>query len=1248
VVRRMVWRKGRLCLDGDVLGQSTHARIGSCSESTASCPSGDSLVTRAHVAPGVGLLRLARGLAALALFALLAAHATPAAAPPLPSTAPATSAPQRWSQLADTVFAQLNQDQGLPNQIVTSIAEDSDGFMWFGTVGGLARWDGYRFRTFLPDPKDPGALPSNLIHTLYTDSRGRLWIGTSSDGLALYDPARDRFIKTPAGPKGLSNPRVFAIADDGNGGVWVGTEDGLNDLAPDTGVVTHIQQSAQDPGSLPDNRIDAVLRSRDGTLWVGTGKGLFRRAAHGRAFVAVALTTADGRQHAIHCLYEATDGRIWVGTTRNGAFVVDPGSGRAHPVVETGADGDALSSQWVQTITEAQPGLVWLGTHGQGIVEIDTSTGQTRRLRHDPMIATSLADDTVSSMHRDRAGLLWVGTNRGVSRHDASQSAVLTAFGASNRTSGIADADVNSVLATADGRVWLGLHGAGVDILDPSAARVGAFRPDETQPQKALPQAIVLALAQTSIGGVLIGTERGLYRVAPSGDQLALVTWPGRGPSRVSALAIDGTRIWLGGQDGVWSLDLGANVTGARAPGATDLTDQSVNAIAHGPSGTWWIGTRNGLDRLNPATGKVERILPQPASASGLAEGFVSSLLTDRQRRLWVGTLGGGINILEGRDASGRPRFKRLGTMQGLPSMNVDQLLSDPTGEVWASTSNGLAEIDPATLSVRALRQADGVAIRSYWTGSGAVTPQGELLFGGLGGLTIVRPERLHAWDYRPHVVVSEARVGGKPVPAGRFNNEANALALTIPADANSLAVEFAALDYSAPELNQYAYQLEGYDHGWITTDASRRLAAYTNLPPGDYRLRLRGSNRAGVWVEKELIVPIRVLPAWYQTLWFRFALLVLALTAIYGVVRWRTATLKQRQRELEAEVVARTADLTAANNELQQSYKHLEETQAQLVQAEKMASLGQLVANVAHEINTPIGAVKSSGATIAESLDGVLTNLPKVFQILDADDQDAFVGLISRARANKPMLDSREERVATRDTAQQLEADGIDGASGKAGMLVELGAQASIGQILPLLRHAQSRLILTTAYNVVTILTNTDNINVAVSQVSKIVQALKTFSRVDQAGEMTLADLREGIDTVLVIYRNQIKQGIKLVFQYDEIPPVRCLPDELNQVWTNLIHNALQAMSYSGTLTIAIHRTEREAVVSVSDTGCGIREEIRDRIFDAFFTTKPIGEGSGLGLNIVKTIIDKHQGRIEVESAVGVGTTFGVYLPLG
>jgi signal transduction histidine kinase len=336
-----------------------------------------------------------------------------------------------------------------------------------------------------------------------------------------------------------------------------------------------------------------------------------------------------------------------------------------------------------------------------------------------------------------------------------------------------------------------------------------------------------------------------------------------------------------------------------------------------------------------------------------------------------------------------------------------------------------------------------------------------------------------------------------------------------------------------------------------------------------------------------------------------------------------------------------------AARAEAAKALAERNQAEAQLVHSEKMASLGQLIAGVAHEINTPIGAIKSSGRNISEAIGSSLLALPRLLDELDEAHRHLFAGLIERASAPRAALSTREERAAVRELTAKLEALGFDHPRHRAGMLVQLQAHEDLDTVLPLLRHPAIDRVLETAHGMATITTNADNINTAVDRVAKIIFALKSFSRFGGVQVWTESDLAEGIETVLTIYQNQIKHGTELVRRFDELPPVRCLPDELNQVWTNLVHNALQAMDHKGTLTVGLRRDGDDALVSVTDTGCGIPEDIRARIFDAFFTTKPAGEGTGLGLDIVRKIVEKHQGRIDVESEVGRGTTFTVRLPI-
>lgn len=338
-----------------------------------------------------------------------------------------------------------------------------------------------------------------------------------------------------------------------------------------------------------------------------------------------------------------------------------------------------------------------------------------------------------------------------------------------------------------------------------------------------------------------------------------------------------------------------------------------------------------------------------------------------------------------------------------------------------------------------------------------------------------------------------------------------------------------------------------------------------------------------------------------------------------------------------------------AAENAHQQTAKALDDlrcAQSQLIQAEKMAALGHLVTSVAHEINTPIGAVKSSGKSIADALDDTLKNMPQLFNKLDAPLRHRFIELINHAKRSNSELSTREGRAMTLEVTRKLEAAHIEDARRKAGLLVKLNAKSFLEETLPLLRHAECDLILDTAQGIASIIGSTRNINTAVERVSRIVFALRAFSSADENGEMIDVNLQQSMDAVLREYQSQMLQGSKVVRQYEEIPPLWCIREDMQQVLSHLIHNALQAMGYQGTLTVGLRRLGDEAVVTVSDTGCGIAFENRDKIFDAFFTTRSSGEGCGLGLAIVKKIVDKHQGRIAFQSEPGVGTTFSIHLP--
>ncbi|TAG91667.1 MAG: HAMP domain-containing protein [Oscillatoriales cyanobacterium] len=376
--------------------------------------------------------------------------------------------------------------------------------------------------------------------------------------------------------------------------------------------------------------------------------------------------------------------------------------------------------------------------------------------------------------------------------------------------------------------------------------------------------------------------------------------------------------------------------------------------------------------------------------------------------------------------------------------------------------------------------------------------------------------------------------------------------------------------------------------------------------------------------------------------------------TPIYddqGNVRYAIAAFADITQRKEAENLAAEynhtleTQVTERTQELSKTLDYLQATQNELIQSEKMAALGQLVAGVAHELNTPLGAIRSSAGNMTKFLGQTLSNLPSLFQSLSPAEAENFFTLLNTSLQKDMSLSAKEERKLKRSLISQLEDQDIDDADDIADTLVDMGIYEP-DEFLVLLQKGDRDRIFEMAYKLSEIQRGTQTINTATDRASKVVFALKNYARYDSSEVMIQSDIVDGIETVLTLYQNNIKQGVEVLRNFQQIEPILCYVDQLNQVWTNLIHNALQAMDNKGTLIIDIIQEDNYVKVAVTDSGKGIPAEVMPRIFEPFFTTKPPGEGSGLGLDIVKKIIEKHHGKIEVESVPGK-TTFTVCLSI-
>ncbi len=355
--------------------------------------------------------------------------------------------------------------------------------------------------------------------------------------------------------------------------------------------------------------------------------------------------------------------------------------------------------------------------------------------------------------------------------------------------------------------------------------------------------------------------------------------------------------------------------------------------------------------------------------------------------------------------------------------------------------------------------------------------------------------------------------------------------------------------------------------------------------------------------------------------------------------IQGQAITIKERNKKLEHQKI-----------EIEDAYKELQTTQRQLIQSEKLASLGQLVASIAHEINTPLGAIRSSADSIEEILLDTLPNFAQFIKKLDNQTLFIFDEMIQVATQKIDTLTSRQKRTLKYKLIDQLEKSAISDAEEFADLIVSMNLQEENKIFMTLLQLNQPKQlikdVLQTAYQLTTIIKSNQTIKEATNRAAKTVFALKNFSRQENTEAKSEVKINETLETTLVLYHNKIKQGIEVVCHLEEIPVFWGYPNELMQVWTNLIHNAIQAMHNKGKLTITSQLKNKKVLISIKDTGDGIPKEIQERIFEAFFTTKIAGEGSGLGLDITQKIIAKHNGSIWFETQKYEGTTFFVEIP--
>ena len=825
-------------------------------------------------------------------------------------------------------FAHYGLEAGLSQSTVQAILQDNQGFLWIGTQDGLNRFDGYSFKVFRSDPRNPASLSSGEVMSLAQGNDGALWIATNA-GLNRYDPVSGRFRQwthNDADPASLADDQVNVVYVDQQGALWVGTENGLDEFDSASGEFKHVALSLTRSGSGSADSIRAIDEDGNHVLWIGTSEGLVRLDRAGGRLERYQNQGGVGTSlsfNAVTSIAEDHGGDLWVGT-QAGLNRLDPSTGRFQQFLHSDTEPGSLADNYVQTTYLDRAGQLWIGTRN-GVDRLDPQSQQFIHCRSDSADPASLSSNTIDSIYEDRGGVLWVGTaDAGLDAHDRSQDQFAYYHHSNVDSQSLSSNVIFPILPAPQGKMWIGTSDAGLDLFDPATGYAEHFRHDPSDPNSLINDTVISLFVDR--GGTLwAGTHRGLDRLFPASTKFThFINDPAQpnsipfGP--VYAIFQDShSTYWVGTGHGLRVFNPATGeFTRLAAPGkgGAGLSDGPVMAITQDRDGVLWFGTdAHGLFRYNPATGQLAQYANDPKRPDSLSSDAVLDIYQDRGGAIWIATFGGGLD----RYVPQQDGFLVYRQEQGLPNDVVYGVLEDQKGDLWLSTNLGLSRFDPSTGKFDNFTVNNGLQSNEFDSSAFASDGNGRLYFGGIEGLTVFDPSNIQTNPYVPPLVLTSLTTQDGKAPSSKQTSETlQTASLSYPQ--NSFDFNFAALSFSRAGENHYKYMLDGFDRTWHDVGSDHR-GTYTNLPGGTYTLRILGSNSDGVWNEAGVSIRVTVIPPFWQTWAFRILAGVLVIAAVLGIYRSRVRNIEAQKAALEQVVLDRTEALQKRNLDLEALY---------------------------------------------------------------------------------------------------------------------------------------------------------------------------------------------------------------------------------------------------------------------------------------------------------------------------------------
>ncbi len=1096
-----------------------------------------------------------------------------------------------FSQTQDVKFNLVTGSNGISLGKINGMTRDIHGVMWFSdqTNRSIVSYDGNRMTRYQNDPKKPNSLGGYYPECLFADSSGIIWVGFYGMGLDRFDPETNTFTHyrhNANDPESLSNDSVTAVLVDHIGNIWVGNYGGVDLLDPKTGKFKHYKHT-QDPSSLSSRIVRAIYEDREGILWVGTGfpwdnnktdGGLNRFDRKTETFTRYMHDPNNPHSlidNKVRVIFEDSKGNFWIGTMGDGLHTMDRKTGTFERHLLDPSKPDQLarpalksSDDHITFITEDAKHNLWIGTLSNGLTRYDPATKKITHYGNNADKSGNFKDNSGWWANASADGLFWVATQE-------SDLYMIDLFtNTIPRVDYEAGMFVNTFYEEPGIAYWYCTDNTGLMRKDIKTGAIQKFMNDPLK-EKSISNNSVTGITQDKQGYFWLGTRAGLDRFDPESKTF----------TRYQTISNDneslvGNRVFDIYEDGDFL----------------------------------WVATDGGLNRMNRKTGKFIRYVYSPADTNSLSNDIVITILKDEANDLWVGTWNnGGINRMN--TATGK--FKHY-----IPGQSIGQIYRDHDSVIWAITTDGLYRYNRKEDDFFPFTEENtGIAMSGLWSmiadnennlwltsqsgiyrlnkernqavlfgkESGVIGEEvryslitkmndGKIYIPGYYGYYTFYPGKLNVSSVLPKIYFSNFWLNSRDIKPGTDGPLREPLfvakEIKLPYNQNVFSIGFTSVDYSNSADKKIYYKLENYDKDWRQSTAENRVY-YFNVPPGKYVFHIKAVNsNNGTWVEKSITINISS-PWW--TRWWAYCIygLLFILLAI-SIHRY------QRNRLLKAERERTRVRELAQAKEIEKAYHELKTTQQQLIQSEKMASLGELTAGIAHEIQNPLNFVNNFSEVNSE--------------LIAEMKQEIENGNLNEVKNIANNIDENEQKI---------------------------------------IFHGK--------------------------RADTIVKGMLQHSR-NSSGQKEPTDINALADEYLRLSYHGLRAKdksfnatMKTDFD-DSIGNINIIPQDMGRVILNLITNAFYVVDekkkqnqngYEPTVSVSTKKLNGKVEITVKDNGNGIPQKVLDKIFQPFFTTKPTGQGTGLGLSLSYDIVKAHGGELKVETKEREGSVFIIQLPV-